>query len=49
MSHFASADEIDSSFDLLQIEAFKKMYEMIEQHPAVSGKPITYRHINNSA
>lgn len=49
MSHFANADEIDSSFDLHQIEEFKKMYSSIVHHPACSWKTIPYRHISNSA
>lgn len=47
MSHFANADEIDSSFDLQQIERFKQMYTRIQQYPCSSS--IHYRHISNSA
>lgn len=47
MSHFANADEVDSSFDIMQIEKFKHMYARIQQYTSASS--IHYRHINNSA
>ncbi len=45
MSHFANADEVDSSFCYNQIEKFKEMNWLIEQY-WFSTK---YRHISNSA
>ena len=48
MSHFANADEIDSSFDHLQIENFKKMYQTIVSS-VKNPEHIRYRHISNSA
>lgn len=48
MSHFANADEIDSSFNEKQIICFKKMYQNIETH-YIKKHHIIYRHIANSA
>jgi len=47
MSHFANADEVDSSFDLQQTEKFKHLYMLIKQYSCAHS--LHYRHINNSA
>jgi alanine racemase len=50
MSHFANADEPDSSFNTLQIENFKHMYATIETLVSTTTlEKIVYRHIANSA
>ncbi len=48
MSHFANADEIDSSFNEKQIETFKSMFATIEK-TVRNLNDIKYRHIANSA
>lgn len=45
MSHFANADESDSSFCDTQIAEFKNMYALIEQY----GFTPEYKHIYNTA
>lgn len=48
MSHFANADEVDSSLNDKQIETFKSMYTIIEK-TVHNPQTIKYRHIANSA
>jgi alanine racemase len=48
MSHFANADEIDSSFNKKQIETFKSLYAIIEK-TINNPDAVKYRHIANSA
>lgn len=45
MSHFANADEVDSSMCQVQVEKFKEMDQLIAQY----GFSPTYKHICNSA
>lgn len=45
MSHFANADELDSSFCEIQVEKFKEMYDLIVQY----WFSPQYKHIQNSA
>ncbi len=47
MSHFANADEVDTTLDVQQTEKFKHMYAVIKQYACATS--LHYRHINNSA
>lgn len=48
MSHLANADEVESSFNDLQVQTFKSMYTTIS-HELPDPHQIYYRHIANSA